>query len=337
MKRLSLTALCALVALAALAPAGAQQPPAAPAKPTPTPAPQAPGQPAPTPPVIKPFTLEVTVDVVSVTAVVFDKAGRPVRGLGTKDVQLFENGVKQEVSYFREASSLGDPSERVPLSIVLVLDTSGSMKPNMHFLQEAVLNFLYKLEEIDTALLVSFNESVKGSAEFTGDTDRLERFVEGLQAWGGTSLYDAIQYSLGRIKDAPGRKALVIFSDGADTTSQLGDREVVDYARAVEATVYSIGFKGEGGGMLSSSPRGFLRKIATETGGQFFAPDKVGELIKVFNEISSELKNHYLLAYTPTKEPDGTWREIALKVNRPDTDVRVRKGYFSVKRRRQAD
>jgi len=336
-KRLALVALC-VGALAALAPARAQQPPAAPApaKPAPTPTPQAPGQPAPTPPAIKPFTLEVTVDVVSVTAVVFDKAGRPVRGLGTKDVQLFENGVKQDVSYFREASSLGDPSERVPLSIVLVLDTSGSMKPNMHFLQEAVLNFLYKLEEIDTALLVSFNESVKGSAEFTGDTDRLERFVEGLQAWGGTSLYDAIQYSLGRIKDAPGRKALVIFSDGADTTSQLQDKDVVDYARAVEATVYSIGFKGQGG-MMSSSPRGFLRKIATETGGQYFAPDKVGELIKVFNEISNELKNHYLLAYTPTKEPDGTWREISLKVNRPDTDVRVRKGYFSVKRRRHAD
>jgi VWFA-related protein len=339
-KRLALVTLC-VGALAALAPARAQQPPAAPAQakpvPTPTPTPQAPGQPAPTPPAIKPFTLEVTVDVVSVTAVVFDKAGHPVRGLGTKDVQLFENGVKQEVSYFREASSLGDPSERVPLSIILVLDTSGSMKPNMHFLQEAVLNFLYKLDDIDTALLVSFNESVKGSAEFTGDTDRLERFVEGLQAWGGTSLYDAIQYSLGRIKDAPGRKALVIFSDGADTTSQLQDKDVVDYARAVEATVYSIGFKGEGGGLMSSSPRGFLRKIATETGGLFFAPDKVGELIKVFNEISNELKNHYLLAYTPTKEPDGTWREIALKVNRPDTEVRVRKGYFSVKRRRHAD
>ena len=334
MKRFALVALC-VGALAALAPARAQQPPAAPAPAKPTPTPQAPGQPAPTPPVIKPFTLEVTVDVVSVTAVVFDKAGRPVRGLGTKDVQLFENGVKQEVSYFREASSLGDPSERVPLSIVLVLDTSGSMKPNMHFLQEATLNFLYKLDDIDTALLVSFNESVKGSAEFTGDTDRLERFVEGLQAWGGTSLYDAIHYSLGRIKDAPGRKALVIFSDGADTTSQLQDKDVVDYARAVEATVYSIGFKGQGG-MMSSSPRGFLRKIATETGGQFFAPDKVGELIKVFNEISNELKNHYLLAYTPTKEPDGTWREIALKVNRPDTEVRVRKGYFSVKRRRQS-
>ncbi len=166
-----------------------------------------------------------------------------------------------------------------------------------------MLNFVYKLEEVDTALVVSFNESVKGSAEFTGDTDRLERFVEGLQAWGGTSLYDAIHYSLGRIKDQPGRKALVVFTDGADTTSTMQDREVVDYARAVEATVYSIGFKGSG--MMASSPRGFLRKIATETGGQFFAPDKVGELIKVFNEISEELKNHYLLAYTPKRAADG--------------------------------
>lgn len=303
--------------LAVLAlPAGAQEP-----------APPAPAQGAA--PQIKPFTLEVEVDVVSVTAVVFDKGGRPVRGLGPKDVELFENGVKQDVSYFREASSLGDPSERVPLSVVLVLDTSGSMAEHMHFLKEAVLNFVYKLEDVDTALLVSFNHSVKGSAEFTGDTDRLERFVEGLQAWGGTALFDATHYALGRIKDAPGRKAIVVFSDGDDQHSTLQDKDVVDYARAVEATAYCIGFKGRGS-------RGFLRRIATETGGQYFAPDKVGELIKVFNEISNELKNHYLLAYTPSRPADGTWREIALKVGRPDTEVRVRKGYFAIKRRRRA-
>jgi len=309
-------AVLALLALAVVVPAGAQTP-------------------ADQPPPAKPFTLEVSVDVVSVTAVLFDKAGKPVRGLGPKNVELFENGVKQDVSYFREASNLGDASEHVPLSVVLVLDTSGSMTQNLHFLQEAVLNFVYKLEDIDTALVVSFNESVKGSAEFTGDTDRLERFVEGLQAWGGTSLYDAIHYSLGRIKDQPGRKALVVFTDGADTTSTMGDREVVDYARAVEATVYCIGFKGSG--MMASSPRGFLRKIASETGGQFFAPDKVGELVKIFNEISEELKNHYLLAYTPKIPADGTWREITLKVDRPDTEVRVRKGYFAIKRRRSTD
>jgi VWFA-related protein len=285
------------------------------------------------PPAPKPFTLEVDVDVVSVTAVVLDKkTGRFVRGLEPKHIVLLEDGVAQEVSYFREASSAEE--ERVPLSVVLVLDTSGSMSQNIRFLREAVVNFVYKLEAVDKAMVVSFNESVKGSAEFTGDIDRLERFVEGLQAWGGTSLYDAIHYALGRVKDEPGRKAVVIFSDGADTTSTLVDREVVDYARAVEATVYSIGFKGSG--FMASSPRGFLRKIANETGGQFFAPGKIGDLIAVFNAISDELKNHYLLAYSPTRPSDGTWRSIELRLERKDTEVRVRKGYFAVKRRRAA-
>ncbi len=319
-RRLPSAAFCALLPLL-LAPRLAGETPAA----------QAPGAGQ------QPFTLEVEVNVVSVTAVVFDKSGHLVHGLGPKDIQLFEDGVKQDVSYFREASSQGDPGERVPLSVVLVLDTSGSMTRSLPFLQEAVLSFVYKMDEVDQALVVSFNDSVKGSAEFTGDTDRLERFVEGLQAWGGTSLYDAIHYSLERIKDQPGRKALVVFTDGADTTSTLSDREVVDYARAVEATVYCIGFKGSGGGLMSSSPRGFLRKIANETGGQFFAPDKVGELVRVFNEISNELKNHYLLAYTPKRAADGTWRDISLKVNRPNTEVRVRKGYFAIKKRRTAD
>ncbi len=316
--------------------AQAPRPQEAPAGPAPAqaaaPAPAAPAQ-APAQPPPKPFTLEVAVDVVSVTAVVFDKSGHFVRGLGTKDITLLEDGVPQEVSYFREASSQGDASERVPLSVVLVLDTSGSMNESLHFLQEAVLSFVYKLEEVDTALVVSFNESVKGSAEFSGDTDRLERFVEGLQAWGGTSLYDAIHYSLERIRNQPGRKAIIVFSDGADTTSTLEDRQVVEFARAVEATVYSIGFKGSG---PFGTPRGFLRKIATETGGQYFAPDKVGELVKVFNEISEELKNHYLLAYTPKRPSDGTWRSIELRVNRPGTEVRVRKGYFAVTKRRRA-
>ncbi len=283
----------------------------------------------------QPYTIEAEVNVVSVTAVVFDKNGHPVHGLGPQDVQLLEDGVPQELSYFREASSQGDPKDRVPLSGVRVLDTSGSMNQSLPFLQEAVLSFVYKLDEVDQALVVSFNESVKGSAEFTGDTDRLERFVEGLQAWGGTSLYDAIHYSLERIKGQPGRKALVVFSDGADTTSTMEDKAVVDYARSVEATVYCIGFKGNNGFGLSG-PRGFLRKIASETGGQYFSPEKVGDLVKVFNEISNELKNHYLLAYTPKRPADGSWRAIQLKLNRPGLEVRVRKGYFAVARRRAA-
>jgi VWFA-related protein len=276
----------------------------------------------------KPFTLEVDVDIVSVTAVVFDKAGRFVRGLGPGDIELLEDGVPQEVSLFREASGQGD--EEIPLSVVLVLDTSGSMKDNMDFLKEAATNFVYKLEDVDSALVVQFNDSVKGSAEFTGDFDRLERFVGALQAWGGTSLYDATQYGLGRIRDQPGRKAVIVFSDGADTTSQLDEKTVVATAQAIEATVYGIGFKASFG----PTATGFLKRISADTGGQFFSPDKVGELIKTFAEISQELKNHYMLAYSPKRAPDNTFRKIELRVKKENVQVRVRKGYVAAKKRK---
>jgi Ca-activated chloride channel family protein len=282
------------------------------------------------PPAPKPFTFESAVEVVSITAVVHDKGGRFIHGLGPADIEVFEDGVRQDVSFFKEASDA--VSEKIPLSVVLVLDASGSMRTNMRFLQEAALAFVYKLTDVDQALVVQFNESIKGSVEFTGDVSRLEQFVEALQAWGGTSLYDAIHYGLNRIKDQPGRKAIVVFSDGADTTSSLKEQEVVDYARSVEATVYCVGIRGASG-LMARSPRGFLRKIAQETGGSFFFPDRVGDLIKVFKEISEELHNHYALAYSPRRPPDGTWRDIEVRLKRKDADIRVRKGYFAVKRR----
>jgi Ca-activated chloride channel family protein len=283
---------------------------------------------AQTPP---PVVVEVDVDVVSITAVVYDKAGRFVTGLGVEDITVLEDGVPQEVTIFREAQG---GEEKIPLSVVLVLDASGSMAENMGFLKEAASSFVGKLEAVDEALVVQFNESVKGSAEFTGDGDRLDQFIAGLQAWGGTSLFDAIKYSLERIKERPGRKALVVFSDGEDTTSSIPQSEVVDYARSVEATVYSVGIRGGGPGG-GGAPRGFLKKISEETGGQYFFPDRVGDLVRVFAAISEELHRHYLLAYAPKKPPDGLFRKIDLRLARPDTTVRVRKGYFAVKRRRR--
>jgi Ca-activated chloride channel family protein len=276
----------------------------------------------------KPYVLEAEVEVVSVTAVVFDKGGHFVRGLGPGDIELLEDGVPQDITVFREANGKGE--EEIPLSVVLVLDTSGSMKPSLDFLKEAALNFVYKLEDADTALVVQFNESIKGSTDFTGDTDRLERFLGSLQAWGGTSLYDATHYGLERIKDQAGRKAVILFSDGGDNTSRLDERTVIDYARMIEATVYGIGFKSNTG----DSASGFLKKISSETGGEYFSPDKVGELIKTFAAISEELKNHYILAYTPKRGPDNMYRKIELHVKREGVQVRVRKGYVATKRRK---
>jgi VWFA-related protein len=306
-----LAAPCAVVAAALCAGHAVAQAPA----PTPTP---------------RPFTLEVETSLVSVTAVVQDKNGAFIRGLGPADVEVTEDGVKQEVAFFREASA---PGERIPLSVVLVLDSSGSMKANMRFLQEAAITFVHKLEDVDKALVVDFNSGVRGSAEFTEDADRLEQFVEALQPWGGTSLYDAIHYGINRIRDQPGRKAVIVFSDGDDTTSSLGEKDVIDYARAVEATVYSVGIRG-GAGLMDRGPRGFLRKIARETGGAYFFPERVGDLIRIFSGISDELHNHYLLGYSPQRPPDGTWREIEVHLSRKDAQLRVRKGYFAIKRKR---
>ncbi len=286
---------------------------------------------APTPP---PLVIETEVYVVSLTAVVHDKAGRFVGGLVPQDVEVLEDGVRQDLIYFHAAGS-GQGAEKIPLSVVLVLDASGSMKQNLGFLQEAAVSFVRKLDDVDQAMVVSFNETIKGSAEFSPDPARLEDLVDALQAWGGTSLYDAIHYALGRVKDQPGRKALVVFSDGADTTSSLQERDVVDYAKAVEATIYAVGIEGVGPG--GGAPRGFLKRIAQETGGLYFFPERVGELIKTFAQISDELHNHYALAYTPRRAPGGAWRAISVRLpGRPDAVVRVRKGYFAVARRRAA-
>lgn len=298
--------LLALVLALGASPAAAQ-PPAAPAK---------------------PFTVEVDVNVVSVTVVVHDKAGRFIHGLTRADVKVLEDGVPQEVSFFSEAAG---GAEKIPLSVVLVLDSSGSMKENLPLLQQAATAFIQRMQDVDQALVVQFNNTVKGSAEFSTDTDRLEEFVDALQAWGGTSLYDAVHYALERVRDQAGRKAVIVFSDGADTTSSLREQDAVDYARSVEATVYSVGIPGGGPG---GSAHGFLKRVAAETGGQHFFPDRVGDLIKVFGTISEELHNHYALAYTPRRDPDGTWRAITVTVNRPDAEVRVRKGYVATKKRR---
>lgn len=276
--------------------------------------------------------IEVSTQVVSANVVVFDSAGRFVKGLTPADVELLEDGVPQEVTFFKEASD--KTGEKIPLSVVLALDSSGSMAKNLHFLQEAANTFVNKLEDIDAALVVQFNSSVKSSAEFTSDLDHLSESIEGMQAWGGTSLFDAVHYALGRVRQRPGRKAVIVFSDGADHDSTLGEDDVVAYGQAVEATVYSVAIKGNEGGGTS---KGFLQKIAKETGGSFFFPDRVGDLIKIFADIASELHNHYAMGYTPKRAPDGTWRSIQVRLkNRKDLQVRVRKGYVAVKPKRPA-
>jgi VWFA-related protein len=177
--------------------------------------------------------------------------------------------------------------------------------------------------------VVQFNESVKSSAEFTGDVDRMDSFINGLQVWGGTALYDAVLYSLDRLRDRPGRKALILLSDGDDNgASSASKGGVTAMARSLEVSIYAVGIQG------FDTPKGFLKNLAEDTGGAYYFPSKVGELIKVFEAISKDLKNNYLIAYSPMRPADNTYRKIEVKIARPEVTVRVRPGYMAAKRRR---
>jgi Ca-activated chloride channel family protein len=271
-----------------------------------------------------PLVVGAEVEVVSVPVLIFDKGGRFVADLKKSEIQILEDGVPQEITYL--ASSTG--ADRIPLSIALTLDTSGSMQPSIKFLKEAATYFTGKLEGSDQALVVQFNESVKSSSDFTDDTDRLDSFINGLQVWGGTALYDAVMYSLDRLRDRPGRKALLLLSDGDDNASAAGKAQVTALAKSLEVSIYSVGIQG------FDMPRGFLKNLAEDTGGAYYFPGKVSELIKVFEAISRDLKNSYLVAYSPKRAADNTYRKIEVRVSRPEVTVRVRPGYMAARKRR---
>ncbi len=283
-----------------------------------------PQDPQPRPPIV----IGAEVEIVSVPVMVYDKAGRFVADLKKNEIQILEDGVPQEITYL--ASSTGE--DRIPLSIALTLDTSGSMQPSVKFLKEAATYFTGKLETTDQALVVQFNESVKSSSEFTDDTDRMDSFINGLQVWGGTALYDAVMYGLDRLRDRPGRKALILLSDGDDIGASSATRaQVTALAKSLEVSIYAVGIQG------FDTPRGFLKNLAEDTGGVYYFPNKVSELIKVFEAISKDLKNNYMVAYSPKRAADNTYRKIEVRVSRPEVSVRVRPGYMAARKRRGRD
>ena len=283
-----------------------------------------PQDPQPRPPIV----IGAEVEIFSVPVMVYDKAGRFVADLKKNEIQILEDGVPQEITYL--ASSTGE--DRIPLSIALTLDTSGSMQPSVKFLKEAATYFTGKLETTDQALVVQFNESVKSSSEFTDDTDRMDSFINGLQVWGGTALYDAVMYGLDRLRDRPGRKALILLSDGDDSGASSATRaQVTALAKSLEVSIYAVGIQG------FDTPRGFLKNLAEDTGGVYYFPNKVSELIKVFEAISKDLKNNYMVAYSPKRAADNTYRKIEVRVSRPEVSVRVRPGYMAARKRRGRD
>jgi Ca-activated chloride channel homolog len=272
------------------------------------------------------------VDVVSLNVTVTDGTARYVTDLDEPNFSVYEDGVKQDITLFSRTN--------LPIALALLLDTSASMESRLSVAQEAAVGFAKRLRPQDLAEVISFDSRVVILQPFTNGESELEQAIRKTSAGGSTSLHNAIYIALKDLKkivarsaDEVRRQAIVVLSDGEDTSSLLPFEEVLDLAKRSETAIYSIGLKADEGG---SSARGFkeaefvLRQFAQETGGRAFFPSQAAELNGIYGQISDELSSQYTVGYTSRNaRRDGGWRRIVVRVDRPNTVARTKLGYFA--------
>jgi VWFA-related protein len=260
-----------------------------------------------------------TVRIVQVNASVADRSGRFVRGLTRDQFRLLEDGRPQPILHFA--------AEETPLEIVVAMDISGSMGAAIADLKIAVRQFLAQLRPTDRVTLVAFNEELFVLAKSDADAAARAAAVDRVTAWGGTSLYDAIMRSLALLSRQPGRRSLVVFSDGDDRSSQATFATVDRALRGGDAALFVVGL---GQGREQATLRETLEALVEPTGGRALFADRPDELGAAFSEVLQELAHQYLLGYESTNPAtDGAWRTLRLDVPGTRHRVRARQGYFA--------
>ena len=261
--------------------------------------------------------------VVSLFATVFDAENRLVPDLTQEDFEVFDNDKPQPLVVFR--------SENLPITAIVMLDTSGSMTGTISLLKAAAEQFLIRLLPEDKATVGAFNDKIELNAGFTNNRDRLVSQVKDLDYGNGTRLFDAISESLDALHGVEGRRVILVFTDGDDTSSRIGRGAVLDRARAEEVMVYSIGLQSEyfdGARMVRSKPDSSLKKLADETGGGYFELKKTADLGPTFSRVAQELHSQYVLGFE-AKQLDGKVHKLSLKMKQAGMTARARKSYVA--------
>jgi Ca-activated chloride channel family protein len=258
----------------------------------------------------------VNVDVVQVTAVVND-GNRFIKGLPQGAFRILEDGVPQTISHFS--------SEGSPLELVVAVDVSQSMSPHMPQLKNAVRKFLAALGPKDQVTLAAFNDQLFTLARRETVAAQRLRAVDRLAPWGGTALYDVIVRGVQLLSRAPGRRVLVVFSDGDDRTSHATIANVEAAMRATDSTLFMVAL---GRGAREAQLRSGIQRLITLSGGRGLFVEKSEHLEDAFADIVNELSNQYLIGYQSTNaRRDGSWREISIDVPGLGHTVRARQGY----------
>jgi VWFA-related protein len=276
-------------------------------------------------------------DVVALNVSVMDSKKQYVSGLKQEDFAVYEDGVQQQLRFFE--------SRHVPLDLILLIDTSSSMRDKMAVVHDAAVGFLKKMKDGDRGAVVAFNDGVEVLQGLTLDAAALEQAIRGTVAKGSTSLHNAIyialkQFGRGATTDeAIRRQAIAVLSDGEDTSSLISFDEVMALAQKSGVSIYTIGLhtKPPRTSRAPSSPRYFssadyaMKSLAQETGAQAFFPMEVAELKGIYAAIAQELGSLYSLAYSPANSrSDGRYRRIVVRVtSRPELQLRTRSGYMA--------
>jgi Ca-activated chloride channel homolog len=286
-------------------------------------------------------TFRAGVDLVALSVVVSDGKQGFVGGLTADNFAVFEDGIRQEVSFFAAGE--------VPLDLAILLDTSASMTDKIDTAQQAAIGFASTLRPADRLLVVDIKDTTKIIAPLSGDIATARTAILETSARGGTGLFNGLYLTLKelakqrRTNGEVRRQALVVLSDGDDTASLMSFDDVMDLAKQSGISIYTITLKSKWASrqttLSTSSQRYFsqgdfsMKALAQETGGRSFFPGEITELSSVYNLIAEELASQYALGYT-SKNPkrDGAYRRVIVRVtDRPGMQTRTRSGYLSAR------
>jgi VWFA-related protein len=277
-------------------------------------------------------TIRAEVALVNVIFSAVDRNDRFISGLKASDFSVYEEKQLQNIEYFSEIGKSSD----VPLTIALLIDTSGSVKNQLNFEKETAAEFFREVlrKNKDLALIIQFDADVNLVQDFTEDSKRLVGALDSLEAGNSTALYDAIFLAADeKLKSETGRKIIVVITDGEDTSSRLRKEAAIEAAQKNDVLIYGIGVRSEMGTNF-----GVLKKFAEETGGIFFSPRaKFAEIQAAFRAIGADLQGQYSLAYSSSnKKKDGGFRSIEIRSKVSGVRIRARKGYYAPRERRGA-
>ena len=257
---------------------------------------------------------------------VFDQAGKVVRDLGKTAFTVYENGEKQTVNVFRQ--------DDVPISLGLIIDTSASMTDKRDRVASAALAMVKASNPEDEAFIVNFNGAAVLSRDFTNNMKDLEEALRNLEPKGETAMRDALRLGIEHLRHRAhkDKKVLLVVTDGEDNSSSETQAHLVQAAQQNDVIIYAIGLLGAEEPASAARAKKQLDELTGQTGGRSWFPNDVAEIANITPEIAHEIRNQYILAYTPTNlAADGTFRKVRVEVDVPAAVVRTRTGYYAPK------